>query len=130
MKTNILIFILYTFLFSCSTIKEKKSDLAFIGTFHGMYNNPNNNATTDIFLELYKENAFKIKIIGNGYQPQCKGKWRIYRGKIILECEEEADVLIKLSSFYLINRENVVTIVNKNRLVFDNVILERLDYSF
>lgn len=124
MKMNILLALLSGFIFSCSVSKESVSgDL--IGDFYGVSNGSIPNTTIQYFLELRADSVFKLKVRGHDYRPECIGVWEYKDDTIFLKCNEEKDIATMLSNGYMNQREFKITIKNRNKLKFDNVILKR-----
>jgi len=73
-----------------------------------------NNDSSFIYTEKYREGS-----------PRCEGKWQfISKDTLLLKCGK-ATFTEALSSGYLAEREKKVIVVNKNKVMIDNVILKR-----
>ena len=58
--------------------------------------------------------------------PKCEGIW-FYKSPntILLKCTDNEELIEKLSTGYMSQRDNTIVIVTKNKLKLENVVLKR-----
>ena len=125
MRTNILLLLVFVALsYSCS-IKKEFGNKSMVGKFYGIADGFIEHTNNQYFLDLKEENLFTLKIIGHDYRPQCEGRWEYKEENLILKCSDIESLAKKLSNSYMNQREFRITVRNKDKLEFNNVILKR-----
>jgi hypothetical protein len=77
-------------------------------------------------LVLKKDNTFSLTQKSYEANSECDGKWQHFSGDtLLLKCNDVEDVLARLQSGYIIEREKKVIVLSKNRLMIGNVTLKR-----
>jgi hypothetical protein len=122
MKALIYISILILSLLSCKAQKVEQE--VIYGTFYKL--NKDKHFSSSYTLVLNPDNTFQFIIKVQEGNPQCKGLWEIISNEyILLKCNEVVDVEETLTNAYMSIRENKLTIVSKNKLKYNNVVLKR-----
>ena len=117
----LIVFVNTTLLFSCSSLKNVTNE-----NVDGYYSaKVKKHGFTSLYtLVLNKDNTFSFNIKVHGGNPKCNGIWKIIDNNLLLECEE-VDVYEALTSGYMSKRENIMHVINKNKLKYNDIILKR-----
>ena len=107
-------------LLSCKT-QQVVPQIAY-GTFYGVQKEKDFDKSYR--LSLSEDGSFEFVIKQIHASPQCKGKWLLSSGKLMIECEE-SEVYEMISSGYLNERKHTFKILNQNKLSYRGVILKR-----
>lgn len=103
---------------------QKVEQEVIYGTFYKL--NKDKHFSSSYTLVLNPDNTFQFIIRVQDGNPQCNGHWEIINNEyILLKCNEVVDVKETLTNAYMSTRENKVTIVSKNKLKYNNVVLKR-----
>ncbi len=121
-KKLIYIVIMMIPLLSCKAQKIEQE--AIYGTFYKLEKGKDFN--TSYTLELNSDSTFTLLINTAAGKPQCSGVWEIVDNEfILLKCGEDADSYEMLSSGYMSQKEHKLQILNKNKIKYKDVVLNR-----
>jgi len=77
-------------------------------------------------LTLNKDSTFTLTKLYFEANSNCKGKWHYYaKDVIILKCDSNKDITAALSSGYMAEKEQKVTILSGNKIKLQNQILNK-----
>ena len=123
MKIRVLMLLLI-FCVGCTTCKDI-SNKNLTGNFSGLSKGKIEGSNTQYSLELKKDNTFNLSIKGHDFNPKCVGVWERKSDSLILKCSDIESIADKLSNGYMNQREFLIRITNKNKLLLDKLVLKR-----
>jgi len=75
-------------------------------------------------LSLNSDSTFSLMLRHLDVSSRCNGRWQYIRNdSILLRCYEEKDAAQLLSSGYMYDRVRTITLVNRNRIKMEGVVL-------
>lgn len=120
-------FLLLYFVILCAgcTTYKNISDTDLIGSFSGLSKGKIQGSNTHYDLELKKGNDFFLSIKGHDFSPKCNGTWELRNDTLFLKCDNTETITQKLSNGYMNQREFILKVQNKNKLLLGKLILSR-----
>ncbi len=123
MRKNIVFIVIVMMTFISCKAQKVGSEL-LCGTFYKL--EKKKHFSTSYKLELNSDRTFVFIIKVQDGQPKCNGKWEIIDNEfIVLKCNEITDVAETLTNAYMSKREHKLTIINKNKIKYNDIVLKR-----
>ncbi|MDP2161200.1 MAG: hypothetical protein Q8K02_11995 [Flavobacterium sp.] len=124
MKINLIILTsVFCIAVSCSVLKTERNDIA--GTFYKK--GSKNKFNYEYGLKISSDGSFLLSYKVHGANAQCDGIWKQSNDTLFLNCNEEKDIALMLSSGYMNKREYVLKIINRDKLRLDDIVLKRIE---
>ncbi len=109
---------------SCASLKQEKIDMS--GSFYGTSQGLHKGSYDQYFLKLKRDSTFVYEYKIHMSRPKCEGRWKFVNSNSIeLKCNKAENVTDMLSGGYMNQREYIIKILSKKKLLLNNVKLKR-----